>query len=70
LKLKWPNWFRICGAGEAISGFCETPEVLIGLIRWVRFCDFGLLCGGNGKPNVVEQPCTDPYAGGVAGVGG
>lgn len=33
-------------------GFCETPEVLLGLIRWVR-CDFGLLCGGSGKPHVV-----------------
>src|SRR5260370_33729459 len=28
------SWLRICGAGY--FGFCETPEVLIGLTRWVR----------------------------------
>ena len=25
-----------CGAGAGYFGFCETPEVLIGLTRWVR----------------------------------
>jgi hypothetical protein len=33
-------------------GFCETPEVLIYLTRWVR-CDSGLLCGGSGRHRVV-----------------
>src|SRR4051795_10616501 len=33
-------------------GFCETPEVLIGLIRWF-VCGFVLLCGGNGKHHAV-----------------
>jgi RNA-directed DNA polymerase len=38
----WRNYF----------GFCETPEVLIGLTRWVRL-RLRALCGDNGKPNVV-----------------
>ena len=33
-------------------GFCETPEVLISLIRWVRL-PLRLLSGDDGKPNVV-----------------
>ena len=38
-------------------GFCETPEVLIGSSDGF-VCGFELLCGGNGKPNVVvEQLC-------------
>jgi len=36
-------------------GFCETPEVLIGLTRWVRR-DSGPRCGGSGKhPAVVAR---------------
>jgi RNA-directed DNA polymerase len=38
-------------------GFCETPEVLIGLTRWVRL-RLRQLCGGSGKHRaVVGQPC-------------
>jgi hypothetical protein len=33
-------------------GFCETPEVLIALTRWVG-CDCGLRCGANGKHHGV-----------------
>jgi len=33
-------------------GFCETPEVLIALTRWVRL-DSGQLCGGSGRHHVV-----------------
>ena len=33
-------------------GFCETPEVLIGLTRWVRL-RLGRLCGGSGKHRAV-----------------
>jgi len=36
----WRGYFR----------FCETPEVLIALTRWVD-CDCGPLCGANGKPH-------------------
>ena len=36
-------------------GFCETPEVLIGLTRWVR-CDCGRPCGGSGKHRAVAEP--------------
>ena len=38
-------------------GFCETPEVLIGLTRWVRMRLRGL-CGGSGKHRAVAgQHC-------------
>ena len=33
-------------------GFCETPEVLVALTRWVRF-DCGPLCGVSGKHHVA-----------------
>jgi hypothetical protein len=38
-------------------GFCQTPEVLVGLIRWV-VCAFALLFGDNGKLHAVAgQHC-------------
>jgi hypothetical protein len=37
-------------------GFCETPEVLVVLTRWVR-CGYGQLFGASGKHHgVVERP--------------
>jgi RNA-directed DNA polymerase len=35
-------------------GFCQTPEVLVGLIRWV-VCAFALLFGDNGKLHAVAR---------------
>ena len=39
----WRGYFR----------FCETPEVLIYLTRWVQCGGSGLLCGVSGKPRVA-----------------
>src|ERR1017187_756111 len=35
-RRQWKSWLRICGGWRGYFGFCETPEVLIALTRWVR----------------------------------
>jgi RNA-directed DNA polymerase len=37
-------------------GFCETPDVLIQLTRWVRL-RLRVACGGSGKPHAADGQC-------------
>jgi hypothetical protein len=50
-----PSWLTSYMRGwRSYFGFCETPEVLDYLTRWVRL-RFRAACGGSGKNHVVAR---------------